>query len=100
MNVAHHYAHDDARVVCDKPGARVGEHGLGGKRAATDVQVTALQAPLAHHVPVEVVGELCNLANPGDENVAAVGRFNAARRADEQAAADFALHRLDAARER
>ncbi len=98
--VAHHHAHDDTRVIGHEPGERVGEHGLGGERAATHMQVAALQTAFVHQVTVEVVGELCDLADPGDEDVAAVGRLDAGRRADEQAAADFALHRLDAARER
>ena len=96
--VTHHHAHDDARVVGDEPGQRVGQHRLRRVRAATDVQVAGLEAALTHHVAVEIVDELRDLPDPGDENVAAVGRLDPCRSADEQAAASRALHRLNAAR--
>ena len=48
-------------------------------------------------IAVEILRELHDLPDPGDERVAAVGRLDAARGADEQLAARFALHRLDAA---
>ncbi len=98
--VAHRYAHDDPRVGGDEPRERIGEHGLGRIRSGADVHVAAVQAPLARQVAVEVLGELHDLADPGDQHAPTVGELDAARGADEQAAAHVALHRLDAARER
>ena len=69
-------------------------------RRIADDRFELVLSPENRQGMLSLLGELDDLANPGEEDTSTVSRLDAARRSDEQRTAHLAFHRLNAARER